>query len=113
GGDAVELPPAVVRHVHGRGAVLDREQRVLSREDALQHDRETALGGDPLQVAPGKRGAPLEMLAHRLGDRRRLSPNVWQRQVVRNPEAELQVSLAPPEERYVDGQDECRVAALA
>ena len=113
GGDPVQLPAAVVRHVHGRGTVLDREQRVFSREDALEHDREAAFGGDPLEVVPRQRRARLEVLAHRLGERRRACPDVRQRQVVRNLEAELQVTLAPAEKRHVDGQDESRVAALA
>src|SRR3954453_4077022 len=46
--DGVEPAPAVVRDPHRVGAVLDREERVLAREDPLDRERQPGLGADPL-----------------------------------------------------------------
>ena len=41
--DPVELPAAVIRDDDPGRAVLDREQRVLARQQPLQHDRQLRL----------------------------------------------------------------------
>ena len=49
---AVELAAAVVRDDHARGAVLDRQRRVLRRQDALHQHRQVAVGDELLEVVP-------------------------------------------------------------
>jgi len=111
-GGAVELTAAVVGDEHARHAALHGESGVLAREDALQHERQPALGGHPFEVVPRERGGRREVLRHRLRVRGPRAAHVRQRQVGRNLEAELQVALAPPEPRHVDREHEGGVAAL-
>src|SRR3972149_6985783 len=47
GGPRVELAPAVVRNDDRRRTVLDGQARVLSAEDALEHERQGRGGGQP------------------------------------------------------------------
>ena len=51
---AVELAAAVVGDDDAGGAVLDRERRVLGGQDALDQDRQRALGGERREVAPSR-----------------------------------------------------------
>src|ERR1700733_3942563 len=76
GGDIVELPPAVVRHLDPRAAMLDGRHGELGRHDALQQDREARGFADeldiiPIQIALHRRHAIAAILSRKVSYRER------------------------------------------
>ncbi len=86
---------------------------VLPRDDSLQDHRQPALGGDPLEIAPGDGRAHLELLGERHRDVRVLALDVGERQPRRQLEAEPGVALAAAEHGRVHRQHDRGVAARA
>ena len=56
GGDGIQVARAVIRHEDSVRAVLDRERRVLGRQDPFQDDRHLRERANPVDAVPGERG---------------------------------------------------------
>ena len=113
--NAVELPAAVVRHVHRRRTADHSGTSLLRREHPLRHPRQPGTGAQLTELlpAPDRAAHVLQLVEHRLVQRAGGVPVVTPPAGVIGLPAVLAAALAPSDRRGVHRQHQPQVAGVA